>query len=63
MADVKKGKRSLNLTGSADVVYDLDQLASENTRTDDTKPLIIETRENDPENPEIGRIWLRVKKK
>ncbi|WP_088832647.1 hypothetical protein [Paenibacillus tyrfis] len=28
-------------------------------RTDATKPLIIEVRKSDPENPEIGRIWLR----
>jgi len=62
-------KKSLNLTGTSGVSYDLDKIASE-TRSNQSKPLIVQIhkynpnsldasrRNPNPSNPTIGQIWL-----
>jgi hypothetical protein len=64
MAETKKsGKRSLNLTGTPDKVYDLDEIQS-NNRLNSDKELVIHVHEYalgenpNPSNLKIGQIWI-----
>ena len=62
-------KKSLNLTGTSGVNYDLDKIAAE-TRSNTFKPLVVQVhkynpnsadttkRNPNPANLTIGQIWL-----
>jgi len=58
-----KKKKTLNLSGSSDKVYDLDKIESE-SRTNSEKELVIHVHQyKDGENPNptnlaIGQIWI-----
>jgi hypothetical protein len=65
-------KRSINLTGTENKVYDLDKIAAE-ARNNYEKGLIVQIHTYNPEaplladrnpnpaNPKIGQIWLSKK--
>jgi len=62
-------KKSLNLTGTSNKTYDLDNIEAEN-RTNDSRDLVVQIHEYNPEssdpnkrspnpkNLKIGQIWL-----
>lgn len=61
--------RTINLKGTNGKTYNLDEISTENTRTDSSKELVVEVwywnpnlknshKSPNPPNPEIGRIWL-----
>jgi hypothetical protein len=66
-------KRSINLKGTENKVYDLDKIAQE-ARNNYEKGLIVQIHEYDPNNPDtsvqspnpanpmIGQIWLSKRK-
>ena len=37
----------------------VDNMSASDIRTDENRPLVVETRENDPSDPAIGRVWIR----
>jgi hypothetical protein len=63
-------KKSINLTGTSGKTYDLEKIATENTRLDSDSQLLVEIWEWNPEannedhrkpnppSPAVGRIWL-----
>jgi hypothetical protein len=59
-------KRSINLKGTENKVYDLDKIAEE-ARNNETKALVVQVHTYDPavpgqtpnpESPKVGQIWL-----
>lgn len=58
----------LKITGTADKVYDLDQIA-ENSRIDSSKPLLFQVYEYtqgmspNPSNIQVGSAWISKKVK
>jgi hypothetical protein len=62
-------KRSINLRGEENKVYDLDKIAEE-ARNNETKALLVQIHEYDPNlgqspnpaTPKVGQIWLSKKK-
>lgn len=55
------------ITGKAETTYDLEELATKNTRMSSNETLLIHVHEYsegedpNPENPTIGQIWLSKK--
>lgn len=59
-------KRSINLKGTENKVYDLDKIADE-ARNNETKALVVQVHTFDPSlpgqspnpaSPKVGQIWL-----
>ena len=63
--------RSINLTGTSSKSYNLDEIASKNTRTSSNEELFVQIwywnpnldernphSKPNPENPVIGQMWL-----
>jgi hypothetical protein len=61
-------KRSINLRGEENKVYDLDKIAEE-ARNNETKALLVQIHEYNPDlgqspnpaSPKVGQIWLSKK--
>ena len=66
-------KKSINLTGTSGITYDLDKIATDKTRVDSSNQLLVEIwewnpdaanedhRKPNPPSPAVGRIWLSKK--
>lgn len=64
----KKGRKTLNLTGSSEKTYDLDKIEAEN-RTNSEQEMVVHVHKyKDGENPNpdnlvLGQIWISKKVK
>lgn len=59
----KKGKKTLDLTGSSNKTYDLDKIEAEN-RTNSQQELVVHVHEYkagenpNPDNLVLGQVWI-----